>query len=211
MGLAILLSAKSCCRLLWEQWLHPLHLLGPVLLECWLQLTSLSSMIELQPPLLCEGCGGHPLCPSGDSSVLMDLHWPCSCTAQSSILSIGSVSVALLWGHKIYFTPVFENLLVIKPSYSISCDVSCYDDLCSRVLGSLTVGPVHTNSTGCILLQGCCHNLLHLIKFSVIVQSYFTLSRYFYKSFVHKTSVRDNSLFHVMGQETSEYMRYGHG
>ena len=26
----------------------------------------------------------------------MDLHWPCSCTAQSSILSIGSVSVALL-------------------------------------------------------------------------------------------------------------------
>ena len=31
----------------------------------------------------------------GDSSVLMDLHWPCSCTTQSSILSIGSVSVAL--------------------------------------------------------------------------------------------------------------------
>ena len=26
----------------------------------------------------------------------MDLHWPCGCTAQSSILSIGSVSVALL-------------------------------------------------------------------------------------------------------------------
>ena len=51
-----------------------------------------------QPPLLCEGWGGHPLCLSGDSSVRMDLHWPCSCTAQSSILSIGSVSVALLWG-----------------------------------------------------------------------------------------------------------------
>ena len=31
-----------------------------------------------------------------DSSVLMDLHWPCDCAAQSSILSIGSVSVALL-------------------------------------------------------------------------------------------------------------------
>ena len=42
--------------------------------------------------------GGHPLRLSGDSPVLMDLHWPCSCTAQSSILSIGSVSVALLWG-----------------------------------------------------------------------------------------------------------------
>ena len=55
-------------------------------------LTSLSSMIVLQPPLLCEGWCGHPLCLSGDSSVLMDLHWPCSCTAQSSILSIVSVS-----------------------------------------------------------------------------------------------------------------------
>ena len=28
----------------------------------------------------------------------MDLHWPCSCTAQGSILSISSVSVAFLWG-----------------------------------------------------------------------------------------------------------------
>ena len=28
----------------------------------------------------------------------MDVHWPCSCTAQSSILSIGSVSVAPLLG-----------------------------------------------------------------------------------------------------------------
>ena len=37
----------------------PLHLLGPVLLGCCpLQLTSLSSMIVLQPPLLCEGWGG---------------------------------------------------------------------------------------------------------------------------------------------------------
>ena len=33
---------------------------------------------------------------SGDPSVLTDIHWSCSCTAQSSILSIGSVSVALL-------------------------------------------------------------------------------------------------------------------
>ena len=51
----------------------------------------------VQPPLLCEGRGGHPLCLSGDSSVVMDLHWPCECKAQSSILSIGSVSV-VLWG-----------------------------------------------------------------------------------------------------------------
>ena len=58
---------------------------------CRLQLTSLSSMIVLQPKLLCKGWGGHPLCLSGDSSLLMDLHWPCSCTAQSSILFIGSV------------------------------------------------------------------------------------------------------------------------
>ena len=56
-------------------------------------------MIVLQPPLFCKGRGGHPLCVSGDSSVLMDLHWRCSCTARSSILSIGSVSVAFLARH----------------------------------------------------------------------------------------------------------------
>ena len=69
-GFAILLSAKSCCKLLWERWLHPLHLFGPVLLGCYcLQLTSLSSVIVLQLQLLCEGWVGHPLCLSGDSSV----------------------------------------------------------------------------------------------------------------------------------------------
>ena len=48
MGLAILLSAKSCCRL-------SLHLLRPVLLGCCqLQLTPSSSLVLLQPPLLCE-------------------------------------------------------------------------------------------------------------------------------------------------------------
>ena len=99
MGLAILMSARSCCRLSWERRLHPLHLLGPVLLGCCrLQLTSLTSMIVLQPPLLFEGWGGRPLCLSGDSPVLMDLYWPCNCTAQGSILSIGSVSLLLLWG-----------------------------------------------------------------------------------------------------------------
>ena len=56
---------------------------GPVLLGCCQpQLTSLSSMIVLQPPFLCQGWGGHPLCLSGNISLLMDLHWPCSCTAQ---------------------------------------------------------------------------------------------------------------------------------
>ena len=68
------------------------------------QLTSLSSMIVLQPPLLCEGWGGHPLCLSGYSLVLMDLHRRCSCTAQSSnqrvILALWwPISTTfLLWG-----------------------------------------------------------------------------------------------------------------
>ena len=48
-------------------------------------------MIVLRPPLLREGWGGHPLCLSGHSSVLMDLHWPCSCTAQSSIVHRPSI------------------------------------------------------------------------------------------------------------------------
>ena len=54
---------------------------------CRLQLTFLSSMIVLQPQLLCEGWGGHPLSLSGDSSVLMDLQWPCSlyCSEQYSV------------------------------------------------------------------------------------------------------------------------------
>ncbi len=43
-----------------------------------------------QPIFHKEGSSGHPLCVSGDSSVLMDLCWPCDCTAQSSILSINS-------------------------------------------------------------------------------------------------------------------------
>ena len=42
------------------------------------------------------------MCLSGDSPELMDLHWPCDCTANSSVLSISSVSVALLWG-------IFQN------------------------------------------------------------------------------------------------------
>ena len=82
------------CQILLQVVVRALYLLGPVLLGCCrLQLTSLSSMNVLQPPILCEGWGGHPLRLSGNSSILMDLHWPCSCTAHSSILSIGSVSV----------------------------------------------------------------------------------------------------------------------
>ena len=45
-----------------------------------LQPTSLSSLIVLQPPLLCERWGGHPLCLSRDGPALMDLHWSCDCT-----------------------------------------------------------------------------------------------------------------------------------
>ena len=72
-------------------------MLGLVLLgSCGLQLTSLSSIIVLQPPLLCEGSGGTPLYMPGDSSVMMDHRLPCDSTAQSSILSIGSVSLVLL-------------------------------------------------------------------------------------------------------------------
>ena len=48
----------------------------------------------------------------------MDLHWPCSCTAQSSILSIGSGSVALLRGiflndHSSRF-PLFNSCQVFR-------------------------------------------------------------------------------------------------
>ena len=44
----------------------------------------------------CTAASTSSLCLSGDSPVLMDLHWPCDCTAQYSILSIGSVSLVLL-------------------------------------------------------------------------------------------------------------------
>ena len=40
-------------------------------------------MTVLQPPLFLRRMGGHPLCMSGDSSVLMDFRWPCDCTAQT--------------------------------------------------------------------------------------------------------------------------------
>ena len=43
-------------------------------------------------PLLCEGWGGRPLCVSGDISVLIDLRWPCDCTAQSSSVHRYSIS-----------------------------------------------------------------------------------------------------------------------
>ena len=101
MGLAILLSAKSCCRLLWERWLHPLHLLGPVLLGCCrLQLTSLSSMNVLQPPLLCEG-GVVTLC-------------VCLGTVQYWWISIGLAIVQL----RAVFCPSFWYLLFFSEALS---------------------------------------------------------------------------------------------
>ena len=61
-------------NVVWELWLRPLYLLGPLLLGCCrLQLIFLSSVIVLQPPFLCEGWVGRPLCLSEDSSVQMDL------------------------------------------------------------------------------------------------------------------------------------------
>ena len=53
-------------------------------------------MIVLQPPLLCDEWGGRLLHLSGDSLLLMDFHWSCDCTAQSSIVSIGSMLPFLL-------------------------------------------------------------------------------------------------------------------
>ena len=44
-----------------------------------------SSAWILSTPLRYEGWGDRPLGVSGDSSVLMDLHWSCGCTTQSSI------------------------------------------------------------------------------------------------------------------------------
>ena len=52
-------------------------------------------MIVLQPPPLCEGWGGRPLCVSGDSSVLMDLHWACDCTAHECKKAKRSVYLAV--------------------------------------------------------------------------------------------------------------------
>ena len=57
---------QICCRL---------STLSTCFDQCYLDIVD-SSMIVLQSQLLCEGWGGYPLCLSGDSSVLMDLHWP---------------------------------------------------------------------------------------------------------------------------------------
>ena len=62
---------------------------------------SLSSVIVLQRQLLCEGWVGRPVSAWG---LFLDLHWACDFTAESSILSIGSVSLVLLWG-------IFQNNL----------------------------------------------------------------------------------------------------
>ena len=121
--------------------IFPLHLLGPVLLGCCqLQLISLSSMVVLQPPLLCEGWGGHPLCLSWDSSVLMDLYWPCDCTAYSSIPSIGSVSLVLLLG-------IFLKVQVHTVPTPISAGTTERRDRKGRLLAKTAIFLTHTMST----------------------------------------------------------------
>ena len=120
--MAIVLSARYCCRLLRERPLSPLHLLGPVLLGyCQPQLTSRSSVIVLQPPLLCEGWGVRPLCLSEDSSELMDLHWPCDCTGQSSSVFTGPVSLVLLthFSERSWIVVPFPCFTVVKSFTSL--------------------------------------------------------------------------------------------
>ena len=155
MGWAILLSAKSCCRLSWEQWLCPLYLLGLVLLGCcWLQLTSLSSMIVLQPPFLCEGWGGHPLCVPGDSSVLMDLNWPCGCTAQCGILSTGT--------YLLFFCEAFSWTILDRSSFSLFHSGQVFHELvcCLDLLFMLSILHFHS-FIRCFLF--------HLLLFSMIL------------------------------------------
>ena len=48
----------------------------------------------MQPPLLCERWDARPPCLSGDSSVLMDLHWFCYCTASSEQYSAHRFSIS---------------------------------------------------------------------------------------------------------------------
>ena len=78
-------------------------------------------MIVLQPPLLCEGWGGHPLCLSGDSPVLMDLHWPCNCTAQCSILSISNSSLRRFpaWSWTVVAFPCFTVVKSFASWYAL--------------------------------------------------------------------------------------------
>ena len=60
--------------------------------------------------LLCKGWGGCPLCLSGDSSVLMDLHRSCDCRAQNSTLSICSVS---------FFCKAFSWVILDSSNFSL--------------------------------------------------------------------------------------------
>ena len=104
-GLTVLLSAKSCCRLSWKRWLHLLHLLGPVLMGwCRLQLTSLSSMIVLQPPVLCK-C--RPLCVSDGSSLALWLY----SSEQYSVhrFSICLSSVRLFFSFFLFFWTILDS------------------------------------------------------------------------------------------------------
>ena len=121
------------CRLSRVQWPLLLHLLGPVLLGCCqLRLTSLSSMIILQPlllcegpsgwqgskyQLLCEGWGGRPLCLSGDSSVLIDLRWSCDCSAQP--YSLHRISISRYSVGRFPDLPERSWIVVVSPSFTV--------------------------------------------------------------------------------------------
>ena len=102
---------------------------------CRLQLTSLSSIIVLQLPLLCEGYVGRFLRLSGDSSVLMDLRWSCDGTAQISILSIGSASLVLLQvpvgslsrgGDVVVYVKDINQPSLPTPFYSVLVSISVF-------------------------------------------------------------------------------------
>ena len=106
MGLAILLSAKSCCRLSWERWLHFLHQLGPVLLGCCrLQLSSLSSVIVL-----------HFF--AKDGVVILCV---CLGTVQYWWISIGLVVVQL----RAEFCPLVQYLSLFCEAFSSTILYSC--------------------------------------------------------------------------------------
>ena len=94
----------------------------PFFNDCTAASTSVMGMSMITSVI--TGWGGRPLCLSGNSSVLMDLHWPCDCTAHSSILSIGSVSPVLRRILDSSSFPLFHSGEVFHevdmPSYSCS-------------------------------------------------------------------------------------------
>ena len=81
----------------------------------------LSSMIVLQPPPLCKGWGCCPLYLSADSLVLMNIQGPYDRTAQSSILSIISVTLRFSVKH----SPKQSWIVVAFPCLILSRRTCC--------------------------------------------------------------------------------------